>query len=66
MWKKTCLVFNSIRTNTAFTTEACGKTFFGKIHSGPLNLYIGKVQYLLKCKVCSEAPYVGKVKNKCR
>ena len=33
--KKTCLVCNSIRTTTAFTTEACGEIF--KIQSGPLN-----------------------------
>ena len=33
--KKTCLVCNSIRTITTFTTEACGENF--KIQSGPLN-----------------------------
>ena len=33
--KKTCLVYNSIRTTTTFTTEACGEIF--KIQSGPLN-----------------------------
>ena len=30
--KKACLVCNSIRFTTSFTTEACRKTF--KIHSG--------------------------------
>ena len=39
--KKTCLVCNSIRTTTTFTTEPCGKTF--KIY-----LYL---LYFLKCKV---------------
>ena len=62
--KKTCLVCNSVRTTTSFTTEACGKT--SKIQSGTLNFYSEKVLYLLKCKVCGEAPYVGKVKTKFR
>ena len=62
--KKTCLVCNSIRTITTFTTEACGETF--KIQSGTLNCNSEKALYLLKCKVCGEAPYVGKVKTKFR
>ena len=62
--KKTCLVCNSIRTTTTFTTEACGEVF--KIQSGPLNCNSEKVLYLLKCKVCGEAPYVGKAKTKFR
>ena len=33
--KKICLVCNSIRTTTTFTTKACGENF--KIQSGPLN-----------------------------
>ena len=60
--KKTCLVCNSIRTTTIFTTEACGEIF--KIQSGPLNCKSEKVLYLLKCKVCGEAPYIGKAKTK--
>ena len=62
--KKTCLVCNSIRTTTTFTTEACGEIF--KIQSGPLNCNSEKVLYLLKCKLCGEAPYVGKAKTKFR
>ena len=62
--KKTCLVCNSIRTTTTFTTEACGEIF--KIQSGPLNCNSEKVLYLLKCKVCGEAPYIGKAKIKFR
>ena len=62
--KKTCLVCNSIRTTTTFTTEACGEIF--KIQSGPLNCNSEKVLYLLKLKVCGEAPYVGKAKAKFR
>ena len=58
---KDYLVCNSIRTTTTFTTEAC-EVF--KIQSGPLNCNSEKVLYLLKCKVCGEAPYVGKVKTK--
>ena len=60
--KKTCLVCNSIRTTTTFTTEACGETF--KIRSGTLNFNLEKVLYLLQWKVCGEAPYVGKAKTK--
>ena len=33
-----------------------------KIQSGLLNCYSRKVLYLLKCKVCCEAPYVRKAK----
>ena len=62
--KKTCLVCNSIRTTTTFTTEACGEVF--KIQSGPLNCNSEEVLYLLKCKVCGKAPYVGKAKTKFR
>ena len=67
MWtngKKTCLVCNSIRTTTTFTTEACGEVF--KIQSGPLNCNPEKVLCLLKCKVSGEAPYVGKANTKFR
>ena len=62
--KKTCLVCNSIRTTTTSTTEACGEVF--KIQSGPLNCNSEKVLYLLKCKVCGEASYVGKAKTNFR
>ena len=41
-----------------FTTKACGETF--NIQSGMLNCNCQKVVYLLKCRVCGEAPYVGK------
>ena len=70
--KKTCLVCNSIRTTTTFTTEACGEIFeiqrgpLNCIQSGPLNCNSEKVLDLLKCKVCSESPYVGKAKTKFR
>ena len=57
-------VCNSIRTTATFTTEACGEIF--KIQSGPLNCNSEKVLYLLKCKVCGDAPYVGKAKTKFR
>ena len=39
--RKTCLVCNSIRTTTSFTTEACGEVF--KVQSGPLNCNSEKV-----------------------
>ena len=60
--KKTCLVFNSIRTSSTLTTKACDESF--KIQSGTLNCNSEKVLYLLKCKVCGVAPYVGNIKNK--
>ena len=60
--KKTCLVCNSIRNTTTFTTQACGKSF--KIQSGPLNCNLEKVLYILKCEVCGKAPCIGKVKTK--
>ena len=58
--KKTCLVCNSVRTTTTFTTETFGEVF--KIQSGPLNYNSEEILYLLKCKVCGEAPYVEKAK----
>ena len=53
-----------LRTTTTFTTEACGENF--KIQSGPLNCNSEKVLYLLKCKMCGEAPNVRKAKTKFR
>ena len=47
-----------------FTIAACQETF--KIQKGSLNCDCEKVLYLLKCKVCGEVPYVGKVKTKFR
>ena len=60
--KKTYLVCNSIRTTTTISSEARGEVF--KVQSGPLNFNLEKVLYLLKGKVCAEAPYVGKTKTK--
>ena len=60
--EKTCLVCNPIRLFTTFATEACEEAF--KIQSGYLNCNLEKVLYLLKCKVCHEAPYVGKDETK--
>ena len=62
--KKTSLVSNSIRTTASFTKEACGKKF--EIQSGPLNCNSEKALYLLRCKVCGQAPYIGKAKTKSR
>ena len=36
------------------------------IESGILNCNSQKVVYLLKCRICDEAPYVGKAKTKFR
>ena len=46
MWEKTCLVCNSIRTTTTFTTEVSGEIF--EIQSGTLNCNSEKILYLLK------------------
>ena len=62
--KKSCQVCDSISTTNSFTTEACGEEF--KIQDGPLNCDSDKVLYLLKCKVCNDAPYVGKSYTKFR
>ena len=62
MWGKNCLDCDSISVATAFTAEACQKTF--KIQSSPLTCDFEKVLYLLK--VCGKVPYVGKAKNKFR
>ena len=62
--KKSCLVCNSVRTTTTFTTEACREIF--KIQSGPLTCNSEKVLYLLQRKMCGEAPYVGIAETKFR
>ena len=60
--KKPCLVCNSIKTTTTFTTEAFGEIF--KIQGGPLNCNSEKV--VCTVSMCGEAPYVGKAKIKFR
>ena len=62
--KKMCLICDSIRTATTFTTKACQESF--KIQKGSLTCDSEKVLSLLKCTVCGEVPYVGKAKNKFR
>ena len=47
-----------------FSTKTCGDTF--KIQSGFLNCNSQKVVYLLKCRLCGEAPHVGKAKTRFR
>ena len=60
--KGNCQVCDFICNTDTFTTKACGETF--KIQSGILNCNSQKVVYLLKCKICGKAPYVGKAKTK--
>ena len=60
--KGNCQVCDFICSTDTFTTKACGETF--KIQSGILNCNSQKVVYLLKCKICGKAPYVGKAKTK--
>ena len=62
--KGTCQVCDHIITTNTFTIKACGEVF--KIQSGPLNYNSEKVLYLLRCKICDDTPYVGKVKTKFR
>ena len=59
-----CQVCDFICNTDTFTAKACGKTF--KIQSGILNCNSQKVLYLLKCRICGKAPYVGKAKMKFR
>ena len=47
-----------------FSTKPCDERF--KIQSGILNCNSQKVVYLLKCRMCGEAPHAGKVKTKFR
>ena len=60
--KGNCQVCDVICDTDTFTTKACGETF--KIQGGILNCNTQKVVYLLKCRICGEAPYVGKAKTK--
>ena len=62
--KGNCQVCEYICDTDTFTTKACGETF--KIQSGILNCNSQKVVYLLKCRICGEACYVGKAKTKFR
>ena len=43
------------------TTKAFGETF--KIQSKIRNCNSQKIVYLLKCRICGEAPYVSKAKT---
>ena len=56
------MVCYSVSTTTAFTTEACQKTF--KNQKDPLNCDSERVLCSLKYKACSEVPYFGKAKIK--
>ena len=62
--KGNCEVCDFICDTDTFTAKACGETF--KVQSGILNCNSQKVVYLLKCRICDEAPYVGKAKMKFR
>ena len=62
--KRNCQVCDFICDTDTFSTKACGETF--KIQSGILNCNSQKVVYLLKCRICGKAPYVGKTKTKFR
>ena len=62
--KGNCQVCDFICDTYTFSTKACGKTF--KIQSGILNCNSEKVVYLLKCRICGEAPNIGKTKMKFR
>ena len=62
--KGNCQVCDFICDTDTFFTKVCGETF--KIHSGLLNCNSQKVVYLLKCRICGEAPYAGKAKTKFR
>ena len=61
--KGNCQVGDFICHTDTFT-KACAETF--KSQSGILNCNSQKVVNLLKCRICGEAPYVGKAKTKLR
>ena len=51
----------------SFSTKSCGEKFkIQSVQSGVLNCNSQKVIYILKCRICGEAFYVGKVKTKFR
>ena len=62
--KGNCQICEFICDTDTFSTKACAKNF--KILIGALNYNFQKVVYLLKCRICAEAPYVGKAKTKFR
>ena len=62
--KGNCQVCDFICDTDTFSTKAYGETF--KIQRGVLNCNSQKVVYLLKCRKCGEAAYVGKAKTKFR
>ena len=62
--KGNCQVCDFICDTDTFSTKACGETF--KIQSGILNCNSQKVVYLLKCRICWKASYVGKAKKRFR
>ena len=57
--KGNCQVCYFIRNTDAFTTIASSEKF--KIQGRILNCNSQKVVYLLKCRICGEAPYVVKL-----
>ena len=57
-------VCNFCDNTVTFSTKTCGDTF--KIQSVFLNCNSQKVVYLLKCRLCGEAPHVGKAKTRFR
>ena len=60
--KGNCQVCHFICNTDALTTKACAETF--KIQSEILNSNSQKVVCLLQCRICGEAPSVGKEKKK--
>ena len=64
MRKRTAKFVTLYTVQTLFFTKVCGETF--KIQSGVLNCNSQEVVYLLKCRICEEAPYVSKAKAKFR
>ena len=62
--KRNCQVCDFTCNTDTSSIKACGEIF--KIQSGVLNCNSQKVVYCLKCRLCGEAPYVGKAKTKFR
>lgn len=62
LWEKTCMVFDSISATRTFTIETCQENF--NVQSIISNGDSKIVLCSLKCKICGEAPNVGKAKTK--
>ena len=62
--KGNCQICDFICDTDTFSVKDSGEIF--KIQSEILSCNSQKVVYLLKCRICGKAPYIGKAKRKFR